>query len=105
MESAFPLPFNPREQRHLFANNMSVRQSTPLRALGLLAYKPTRKRKLRCQKGINEGAVTCKNCYLGCFGLAFSANVKKVPNAPAQGLDPGEMTFRDFPFRLKKSRK
>ena len=53
----------------------------------------------------NEGSVTCKNCYFGCFGLGFSANVKKVPNGRLQGLDPGEMVFRGFPFRLCKSRK
>jgi hypothetical protein len=40
-------------------------------------------------------------------GLArrFRAYVKKVRTPRVQGLDPGEMTFLDFPFRLKKSRK
>jgi hypothetical protein len=32
-------------------------------------------------------------------------SVKKVPNARSQWLDPGEMDFRDFPFRLWKSLK
>jgi len=32
-------------------------------------------------------------------------NVKKVRTPRLQGLVPGEMAIRDFPFRLKKSRK
>jgi len=32
-------------------------------------------------------------------------NVKKVRTRRLQGLVPGEMAIRDFPFRLKKSRK
>ena len=39
------------------------------------------------------------------FGLAFWPNVKKVPNGRVQGLDLGEIGFRDFPFRVYKSRK
>src|ERR1700680_1902419 len=35
----------------------------------------------------------------------FEASVKKVRTPRVQGLDPGEITFVDFPFRLKKSRK
>jgi hypothetical protein len=36
-------------------------------------------------------------------GPAVLGNVKKVPNGRAQGPVPGEIAFRDFPFRLKKS--
>src|SRR6266852_2819286 len=36
---------------------------------------------------------------------AFRRSVKKVPNASFQGVDPGEMIFLDFPFRVKESRK
>ena len=34
-----------------------------------------------------------------------SADVKKVPNGSFQRLDLGEVTFLDFPFRMKESRK
>jgi hypothetical protein len=33
----------------------------------------------------------------------FGFNVKKVRIPRLQGLDPGEIAFRDFPFRLKKA--
>jgi hypothetical protein len=59
-----------------------------------------------CQKGIKRRSVTPT---LGSksitFDRAFNPNVKKVPNGRFQGLDLGEIDFRDFPFRLWKSRK
>ncbi len=42
---------------------------------------------------------------LSASALRNSANVKKVPNGRVQGLDLGEIVFRDFPFRLWKSLK
>ena len=39
------------------------------------------------------------------FWPTKTGNVKKVPNAQLQGLDLGEIAFRDFPFRKWKSRK
>jgi len=63
-------------------------------------------RPLTLRKGVNnEGSVTRKNSDLASVWLAFWPNVKKVPNSRIQGLDPGEIVFRDFPFRLLKSRK
>jgi hypothetical protein len=32
---------------------------------------------------------------------AFQPNLKKVPNGRLQGLDPGEVDFRDFPFSAR----
>jgi hypothetical protein len=54
----------------------------------------------------NEGSGTWQK-WAKLTGLVrrFPANVKKVPNGRLQGLDPGEIEFGDFPFRLKKSRK
>ena len=37
------------------------------------------------------------------FVRRLETNVKRVPNGPFQGLDLGEIVFRDFPFRLWKS--
>jgi hypothetical protein len=39
------------------------------------------------------------------LGFRKSADVKKVSNGPFQQLDLGEITFLDFPFRMKESRK
>jgi len=36
--------------------------------------------------------------------LHHMGNVKKVRTPRLQGLDPGEIVFRDFPIRLQKSR-
>jgi hypothetical protein len=60
----------------------------------------------QCQKGIKRGSVTLqKRVNRIRFFSAFELNVKKVRIPRLQGLDPGEMTFFVFPFRLKKSRK
>lgn len=46
-----------------------------------------------------------KLLFWAAFGLGFRANVKKVRTPRLQRLDPGEIAFGDFPFRLLKSRK
>ena len=63
-------------------------------------------------KSIN--ALASKACQTGVRDLAKAIEiirsrpaktvVKKVPNGRVQGLDLGEIGFRDFLFRIKKSR-
>jgi len=60
----------------------------------------------KCQKGSKRGSVTLQKAPNRVrFCPAVEPNVKKVRTPLPQGLDPGEMAFRVFPFRLKKSRK
>lgn len=51
----------------------------------------------------NEGSELTIDTEGGVAGR--TGDVKKVPNARFQGLDRGETTVEDFPFRLKTSRK
>lgn len=77
-----------------------------VRVRGLVQDSAIGGRFSQCQKGIKRGSATpLLRGRRSEVSDQIWLTVKKVRTPRLQGLDPGEMAFRDFPFRLQKSRK